>query len=1028
MNQYDELLPYFLHYYYCSGMIKNEEKDYSDKTATRNVAEYYPYIFQEEPSIVNYYIEYCNAPLQDMIEAINVFQNIEFIEYITQRIIDKMDEELLTKFIDLFSNLSGYASLLSAIEKLVLNYDRKFELCQMISQCVEKKNLFKIESFGISIDENMATLSDEAIEKSKPLWKFIGLSCCLGLHTQYRKYFDAIIDANQKPIASLSNLIAQCSLSGGTTIFVHYLRYMTSPIAFLNSIFAAGGKKDENELYNIFHTQYLKNGNPFLLLHLVNLLRSLGTAAKKHPTEASDINDVIRKVEAMIAEIFACNIFDDPKHVLRLLSPNAKSILTGIEAFSSDAVIPICLSCNITAVFDKPQVNNIIQQLFYHRDGRYVDIRYFQQSPFSLYWNVVKLLNSDNEIGNTNTFLFDDDYFTASFWVRGCPMVNMFVDFIVKCLLLWLLAAVVIYDYGAAFGIDYSTMVIADDDAKSTILHSISNIEFSLAVFSLADLLFEIGQFIEQDFKVWKEVVSYFTASWNRLDMICAAGFMVWFFLRFTVSFEYFNVARVVLTLNAIPLSFGLLRYVSVYQPLGELVLLIRGMASQIISFFVVYAICILGFGITFYGLFYELNDSYSTAGYTFITLLQNTLVNFDFTVFRTNSNVVNILGMFLLTAFLIFTAIILMNLLIAQMSNTYQIIKEKATRKWSIGFAELVCDYVLMKERHVFCMLPPPLNIITIAIAPIHYYVVYNYQFSIGGTIANMLYDSIVGGLIRLPRQIISVLTYFRRLLVACWLPPMKKVFKSKKNKLFIKRLSIFLFRKIPYCLLMTLWIILRIVFHMIFMLLDILWVPTCMIYYAIVTPIVCFCFPTPKNLESKSPTSTTTASISAAATVTTTNKLEMQKSIMLENVYFFAVRLHPNGNIQRMYEEVEYMHYVNKLEKSKYALPTFNQEEIESILRPLKSYWKPVTNDDLSRLQQNMIHETKNLLDQGIRGETVIPPIPSSAVDELKAEISELKTETMELKEKLIKMEENHETVVSMLKELLNKQQINH
>jgi len=1059
MDQYDELLPYFLHYYYCTGMIQNGE------TVDRNVAEYYPYIFQEEPSIVKYYIEYCNASVhfpwlrfvvtypfcdiatiqylelfnvtyifemirnksQDLIHAVNCIQNTEFVDYITQWTIDKKDEGLCARFIDLFLSLSSYESLLSSIKKLDIDYDRKFELCKMIVKRIERRYLlaslsdyalllstievvvidydqklelckmivrnvekegsFNFEVFGITIKENSVSLSDdtEVVEKSKHLWKFIGLSCCLGFHGLYRMHFDEIIADHKRLNAPLSNLIAQCSLTGGTTIFMHYLRYMTSPIAFLNSIFAGGGKKDENVLYNIFHTQYLKNGNPFLLLHLVNLLRSLGTAAKKHPTEASDINDVIRKVEAMIAEVFSCNVFDDPKQVLRLLSPNAESILTGIETFSPNAVIPICLDCNITALFDKPQVNNIIQQLFYHRDGRFVDIRQFRRSPFSIYWNVVKKLNSDNDDGDT--FLFDDDYFTASFWVRGSPMVNMFVDFVVKCVLLWLLATVVIYDYGAAFGIDYSTKVIADDDARYTILHSISNFELCLAVFSLADLLFEIGQFIEQDIKRWKEIIGYFTVSWNRLDMICAAGFVVWFFLRFTVSFEYFNVARVILTLNAIPLSVGLLRYVSVYQPLGELVILIRGMASQIISFFVVYAICILGFGITFYGLFYEVNDSYSTAGYTFLTLLQNTLVNFDFTVFQTNSNVVNILGMVLLTTFLIFTAIILMNLLIAQMSNTYQTIKEKATRKWSIGFAELVKDYVLIKERHVFCMLPPPLNIITIVIAPVHYYCVHHYKFSIGGTITNIVYDSIVGGLIRLPKQILSVVIYLKRL----FMRRMKTLYKSKKLSKLKLATEI-----IPYFILTTLWILLSVVFHGFFMLLDIVWVPTCMIYYLIVTPI---CYFLGNYYESR--------------------YFPKVQNSMMENFYFFAVRLHQDGSIKRMYEEVE---HDSNTEKSKHALPNFKDEEIQSILRPLKSYWKPVTNDDLSRLQHNMIHETKNLLDVGIREETNIPFV---SVHELKDEIiTELKAETMELKEKFAKLEENHEILVSMLKELLNKQ----
>jgi len=61
-------------------------------------------------------------------------------------------------------------------------------------------------------------------------------------------------------------------------------------------------------------------------------------------------------------------------------------------------------------------------------------------------------------------------------------MVNMFVDFVVKCVLLWLLASVVVYDYGSTFGINYS-VDIGDDDSKHSALHTFSNFELALALF-----------------------------------------------------------------------------------------------------------------------------------------------------------------------------------------------------------------------------------------------------------------------------------------------------------------------------------------------------------------------------------------------------------------------------------------------------------------------------------------------------------------------------------------------------------------
>ena len=100
------------------------------------------------------------------------------------------------------------------------------------------------------------------------------------------------------------------------------------------------------------------------------------------------------------------------------------------------------------------------------------------------------------------------------------------------------------------------------------------------------------------------------------------------------------------------------------------MVILIKGMTIVIINVVMIYFICVVGFGITFYSLFYSVSNEYSSPGMMVLTFLEETLLNFNFQAFVTNNDSVNILGILLMVIFLVFTAIVLMNLLIAQMSS----------------------------------------------------------------------------------------------------------------------------------------------------------------------------------------------------------------------------------------------------------------------------------------------------------------------------------------------------------------------
>jgi hypothetical protein len=180
-------------------------------------------------------------------------------------------------------------------------------------------------------------------------------------------------------------------------------------------------------------------------------------------------------------------------------------------------------------------------------------------------------------------------------------------------------------------------------------------------------------------------------------------------------------MVRIILGLAAIPQSLGLLRYLSSIKELGELVIMLRVMTVDFFLFVVIYIFCVIGFGIYFHGIFYGLKG-FETVGETILSLLQHTLTGVDFSIIEFDNEIITVMAKVLVILFLVITAVLLLNLLIARMTSSYQRVNERAFEEWSFLKAKTVEQYLLVAEPYVLNMLPPPLNILTIAVYPIHW------------------------------------------------------------------------------------------------------------------------------------------------------------------------------------------------------------------------------------------------------------------------------------------------------------------
>lgn len=247
--------------------------------------------------------------------------------------------------------------------------------------------------------------------------------------------------------------------------------------------------------------------------------------------------------------------------------------------------------------------------------------------------------------------------------------------------------------------------------------------EVALSVYVFTELCYEAGLTLAGRehalgrWQTWRDalMLRFRDDLWNLVDATSVLGGVAWFACR-CLSPRYFVAARVLLSLLAIPQSLGMLRYFSLFKSLGELVIIIRAMTKDLVAFLVVYLVFILGFGIAFRGLFYT-SSAYDSNSNAFLSLFDITLMSYDYSVFDADSAFINGLGVALTVVCTAGTAILLLNLLIAQMWETYERIRSQSLREWSFHYALLVQRLSLWREKNVFCMLPSPLNLLPILV-----------------------------------------------------------------------------------------------------------------------------------------------------------------------------------------------------------------------------------------------------------------------------------------------------------------------
>ncbi|CAF1365162.1 unnamed protein product, partial [Rotaria sordida] len=197
----------------------------------------------------------------------------------------------------------------------------------------------------------------------------------------------------------------------------------------------------------------------------------------------------------------------------------------------------------------------------------------------------------------------------------------------------------------------------------------------------------------------------YFKSYWNQLDVVAIILFFVAIVLRYLPISECFCAARIILSFDLSVWFIRTLEMFTAVKLLGPKLVMISEMVHDLKFFMIMFFVFILAFGVSFYSLIFGVQE--------FTWHLPRKIINLaywhifgeiqDLEVFEENFKANGYAAFILLLGYMTIVSILLVNLLIAMFSNTFDRLQNNADRIWKFQRYSLMCEYL---SRPSF---PPP-------------------------------------------------------------------------------------------------------------------------------------------------------------------------------------------------------------------------------------------------------------------------------------------------------------------------------
>lgn len=464
---------------------------------------------------------------------------------------------------------------------------------------------------------------------------------------------------------------------------------------------------------------------------MTNILAAINGARATHPLEITELQqcyDLVYKVQEAIFDSPTMNIEKNSHDAICYVTYDPNTLFKDklIEKAYAFRAGPIALSltADTSAIMSSGQLSMFIDEIFWSFLRRPIEERFSSDTLTvmrSLRTGFGVLKESKMYNSRLGRFLNNFKTLNSKYINVRYSVATMFVfEALSKGLCLALVAAI------STRKEDFSPWFV------EVTSYEVSTIEWLLMVHSFSLLLHEYGELCSDSVSLLpgtNEVKEYLRANWNIFDLCGLSLLTVWSLLTLIDPVEFHITAHGFLSLSAIFITIGMLRYMAVFESLGKLTIMLVAMSYDLISFGVVFLTCIFGFSVTLFGLLHgsNFNDNpdiyFQTYTNTFVTVFSAALGNYDRVMFSTTGPYYE-LSFAILLIYLVVGALVLNSLIVARMSATHNQVDERSFEQFQFMKATFVKAFLLVEEANPASMLPAPLNLISVLIAPVHWVV----------------------------------------------------------------------------------------------------------------------------------------------------------------------------------------------------------------------------------------------------------------------------------------------------------------
>ncbi|CAB4001045.1 transient receptor potential cation channel subfamily M member 2-like, partial [Paramuricea clavata] len=262
-----------------------------------------------------------------------------------------------------------------------------------------------------------------------------------------------------------------------------------------------------------------------------------------------------------------------------------------------------------------------------------------------------------------------------------------------------------------AFLLMFCYMMLADFQK-----YEISIMEYVLMGWVGVLILEEVRQMLSQHPKhIYEKINLYLADPWNFVDILSLLAFAVASVLRFfpdDFDGDVFEAARIIYILDIILFIVRSLQMFSVSRQLGPKLVMIKTMLEDLKQFVIILAVFIISYGVALQAALYPNTDNFWDIIKGIIEKpyfqMYGELFYEDFTDDDNIHGDGKWLGPALLGVYMLFTNVLLLNLLIAIFNYTFEKIQEGSDRVWKFQ------RYDLIREYHDRPTLVPPLMILS--------------------------------------------------------------------------------------------------------------------------------------------------------------------------------------------------------------------------------------------------------------------------------------------------------------------------